>query len=284
MKLTSRKLTGTTLNPQIATAVPVVAALASAAVALVRNQTGAAKFERLGAAALETLLNAIDANDPITGAHARRVARYALALGDAMGVDAHTCHIFERVALFHDIGKMHEALFDVIHDAGIPDRKERREIHTHPARGARVLAPLAAFYPDLTKGVIAHHERWDGSGYPRHLKGKSIPLSARVVAIADTFDAITHSRRYRVGRSFEVGVQAIGEGRGTEFDPELVDLFLLPPVLDSIRQEMHAASVVERAPRRQRRSHRGDDVNVPDVSFRWRETSPQQTVYDRTAN
>src|SRR5665213_3509097 len=133
-------------------AVPAGAALATAALALLRRHKTSIKFERFGAAAMETLLNAIDANDPVTGAHVRRVARYALVLADAMGTDAHTCHVIERVALFHDIGKIHEALFDVIHDDGKLDPPERKAIRTHPARGAKVLAPLAAFYPDLSKG------------------------------------------------------------------------------------------------------------------------------------
>lgn len=239
------------------------------------------KFERLGAAALETLLNAIDANDPVTGAHVRRVARYSLVLADAMGADAHACNVVERVALFHDIGKIHEALFDVIHDNRTLDPRERREVRTHPVRGAKVLEPLASFYPDLLQGVVAHHERWDGSGYPRRLRKNRIPLSARVVAIADTFDAITHSRRYRAGKSLEVGLTAIGEGRGTQFDPELVDLFLAPPVVDHIRAEMRGASKVEREQKTRRRTHPGADVAAPDVSFRWRDTAPVRSGLDR---
>lgn len=246
-----------------------------------RVRSAAKKFERLGAAALETLLNAIDANDPVTGAHVRRVARYALVLADEMDAEPHVRFTVERVALFHDIGKIHEALFDVIHDHRKLDAHERREIRTHPARGATVLEPLAAFYPELPRGVVAHHERWDGSGYPRGLKGKAIPLSARVVAIADTFDAVTHSRRYRAGKSLEAGMKAIGDGRGTQFDPELVDLFLAPPVIVRIRAEMREASAVERAPRTQRRTHHGSDVDAPDVSFRWRDTTPPHSSLDR---
>jgi putative two-component system response regulator len=266
--------------PPALVAVPAVAAVTTAALALLRQRTSAERFERLGAAALETLLNAIDANDAITGAHVRRVARYALVLADAMGADAATCHAVERIALFHDIGKIHEALFDVIHESGKLDPAERREIRTHPARGARVLEPLASFYPDLPKGVLAHHERWDGTGYPRGLKKKSIPLTARIVAIADTFDAITHSRRYHAGRSFAVGMQALGEGRGTQFDPELVDLFLSPPVTARIRSEMHEAASLERAPRKRRTQH-GEQVATPDVSFRWRDTAPPKGAMDR---
>jgi HD-GYP domain-containing protein (c-di-GMP phosphodiesterase class II) len=252
-------------------------AVPATAIALHRRHGALAKFERLGAAALETLLNAIDANDPVTGAHVRRVARYSLVLVDAMGGDEHESRVVERVALFHDIGKIHEALFDVIHDHSKLDPRERREIRTHPDRGAKVLEPLAAFYPDLPKGVVAHHERWDGSGYPRGLKKSAIPLSSRIVAIADTFDAITHSRRYRAGRSVTVALGVIRDGRATQFDPDLVDLFLAPPVIASVRAEMHAASIVERSPERRRRSQHGERVDAPDVSFRWRDTAPRQS-------
>lgn len=259
-------------------AIPVGAAVAAASLFLRRQARTSARFERMGAAALETLLNAIDANDPVTGAHVRRVARYALVLADAMGVDEHMAHSVEQVALFHDIGKIHEALFDVIHDDRKLDPTEWREIRTHPLRGAKVLEPLASFYPDLPKGVLAHHEKWDGSGYPKHLAGAAIPLSARVVSIADTFDAITHARRYRPGKSLEIGMVAIGEGRGTQFDPDLVDLFLAPPVTERIRAEMRGAMVVEHGPKTRRRAHRGEYLSAPDVSFRWRDTSPSQSA------
>ena len=261
-------------NNPILLMAPAAAGVASTVLDLAKRGSVAEKLERLGAASLETLLNAIDANDPVTGAHVRRVARYALVLVDFMELDSHMCHVVERVALFHDIGKIHEALFDVIHDDHKLNRRERWEVRTHPARGAKVLEPLGSFYPDLPKGVIAHHERWNGSGYPLGLSKTEIPLSARIVAIADTFDAITHSRRYRTGRSFEVGMKAIGEGLGTEFDPELVDLFLLPPVLACIRSEMHSAKIAEHSPRGRRHSSETGKVGAPDVSFRWRNSSP----------
>src|SRR3982750_1720721 len=192
------------------------------------------RAERLGAATMETLLNAIDANDSDTGAHVRRVASYALILGEAADLDERELHSLERVALFHDIGKLHGALTDIFHESSKLTPEERRAVTTHPLRGAEVLAPLSAFYPELGKGVAAHHERWDGSGYPRCLKGKRIPLAARIVSIADSFDAITHRRRYSPARSFSAAVAAITDGKGTQFDPGLVDIFLSPPVLASI--------------------------------------------------
>jgi HD-GYP domain-containing protein (c-di-GMP phosphodiesterase class II) len=140
-------------------------------------------------------------------------------------------------------------------------------VRTHPTRGAEVLAPLLPFYPDLGKGVEAHHERWDGSGYPRGLKGKRIPLAARVVTIADTFDAITHRRRYSHARSFGEATKAISEGRSTQFDPQLVDLFLSPPVLASIEKEMRRVH----SPRKKHTNRRhGAAQNSPDITFRWR--------------
>jgi HD-GYP domain-containing protein (c-di-GMP phosphodiesterase class II) len=234
--------------------------------------------ERLSAATLETLLNAIDANDAQTGAHVRRVAAYALILGEAAGLDEHTLHSVERVALFHDIGKLHGALTDIFHDPRKLTPEERRAVMTHPQRGADVLAPLSSFYPDLGKGVLAHHERWNGTGYPRGLKGKRIPLAARVVSIADSFDAITHRRRYSHARSFKAATGAIAAGKGTQFDPELVDLFLSPPVEKKIEKAMRRANMLRK--KHANRRH-GETQPAPDITFRWRPRSPGSRSRDR---
>lgn len=245
---------------------------------LYREHRIRANAERLSAATFETLLNAIDANDAVTGAHVRRVATYAIILGEAAGFDEKNLHSIERVALFHDIGKLHEALTDIFHDPSKLTPEERRAVTTHPLRGAEVLAPLSVFYPDLGKGVAAHHERWDGTGYPRGLKGKRIPFTARVVAIADSFDAITHRRRYSSARSFNEAVDAIVEGRGTQFDPGLADLFLTPPVLANIETAMRRAN----APQKKRQNRRqGTAHPVPDITFRWRQRSSGPRARDR---
>ena len=243
-------------------------AVAASALFLEHERSGRKSAERFAAAALETLLNAIDANDSQTGAHVRRVATYALILADAAGLDEHNRRVIERVALFHDIGKIDEALFDIIHDHRELTPGERRAILTHPQRGADVLAPLNGFYPELPAGVLSHHERWNGTGYPRQLKGRRIPLSARVVAIADSFDAITFQRRYSRGRSAEIARDIILEGRGELFDPELVDLFVLPRVFARIRS-MERDVATWKVPVHQRRTGE-EERNVPDISFRWR--------------
>ncbi|MEO5815649.1 MAG: HD domain-containing phosphohydrolase [Gemmatimonadaceae bacterium] len=243
-------------------------AAAAAAVVFTHERNARQAAERFAAAALETLLNAIDANDADTGAHVRRVATYALILADAAGLDEHDKRLVEKVALFHDVGKIHEALFDIIHDHRELTASERAAVLTHPQRGADVLAPLEAFYPELPQGVLAHHERWNGAGYPRGLKGSRIPLSARIIAIADTFDAITHSRRYSRERSAETARDIILAGRGTEFDPHLVDLLLLPPVFKQITVAEREVELWKVPVKRRRTGER--EKQVPDITFRWR--------------
>lgn len=238
-------------------------------------------MERFAAATLETLLNAIDANDRETGAHVRRVATYALILAEEAGLDERACRSVERVALFHDIGKIHGALFDIIHENTTLTPSERREIDTHPYRGATVLQPVAKFYPDLAEGVLSHHERWDGAGYPRKLRGARIPLAARIVAIADSFDVVSHGRRYQRAMSITRAAEAIARGRGTQFDPALVDLFLLPPVLDRMRDAKRAFRV-PRIPRSEERREPAADRDAPDVRFRWRAAAPNGGGEPRT--
>ena len=239
---------------------------------LVRQHREAQRSARLAAAALETLLNAIDANDPLTGAHVRRVAAYGMALARAANLDESTVRSVERVGLFHDVGKIHEALFDIVHDDDTEvTSEERRLIATHPERGAEVLEPLSFFYPDLADGVLAHHERWDGSGYPQGLVAEDIPIQARVVAIADAFDAITHRRRYKKAQSFEEGERVIAAGSGTQFDPILVSTFLSPKVLECVRRI--ARQNTRKQPSRDADRRHREEAKAPDVAFRWRTSS-----------
>src|SRR6185503_10666198 len=139
---------------------------------------GQSRAERFAAAALESLLRAIDANDPQTGAHVRRVAAYSLVIADALGLCDDDRRTVEMASLFHDIGKIDHALYDIVHESRKLTPSERRAIMTHPRKGAEVLAPIADFHPQLAQAVLSHHERWDGTGYPRHLRGRRIPLAA----------------------------------------------------------------------------------------------------------
>ena len=256
-----------------------LAAGAAAGALLIREHQRRLTAERLAAAVLETLLRAIDANDAQTGAHVRRVARYALILADATDLDERALRNVERIALFHDVGKIDEALFDIIHDDSNLTPAEREAVRTHPDRGANVLAPLAAFYPDLSTGVLSHHERWDGTGYPRGLRGAAIPLSARIVSIGDAFDAITYGRRYRSPQGAEEAAEKLMAGRATQFDPDLIDLFLSPPVFDQVMaalREDHGPR-----PRRVLRSATQAERSLPKLKFRWRTTTPSPRAPDQ---
>jgi HD-GYP domain-containing protein (c-di-GMP phosphodiesterase class II) len=250
---------------------PIIAGAAAGAL-YARERRSRVGIERFGASALEALLNAIDANNPDTGAHVRRVADYALILAEAADCDEKMLRSIERVALFHDIGKIDGALSDIVNDTAELTAAERRAIMTHPRLGAEVLSPLAAFYPDLPAGVLAHHERWDGKGYPRRLRGRRIPLTARVVAIVDTFDAVTHARSYHSARSMKKGIEVISAGRATQFDPELVDVFLSDPVMQEIRSAMRKAFAPKR--RGGNRKRRPGHTDTPDLTFRWRKQAP----------
>jgi HD-GYP domain-containing protein (c-di-GMP phosphodiesterase class II) len=268
----AKRFFGPVLAPLRAVRPPLRLALgAGIGALLIRQRREYRRSRRLAAAALETLLNAIDANDAATGVHVRRVAAYSMTLARAAHLDEATLRSVERIALFHDIGKIHEALFDIVHDHdGTMTPEERRLIATHPQRGADVLQPLSFFYPDLPEGVLAHHERWDGSGYPRGLAGEEIPIQARVVSIADTFDAITHRRRYRRAQSLDDGVRAIARGSGTQFDPMLVEIFLTPDVRARVRRIAEKSWQPHVTSPNGGRRHR-EETKVADVKFRWRD-------------
>lgn len=251
-----------------------------AAVACLRtsgHEAAAHLVTRLAAAALESLLHAIDANDAETGAHVRRVAITSVVLARAADGDVVRQHRVERVALFHDVGKINGALFDVMRGTIGLTAAERRLIATHTDRGAEVVAPLASFYPELPAAVRAHHEWWNGDGYPRGLRGTAIPFEARIVAIADVFDAITHRRRYKEALPVGRADQLIAAGRGTQFDPDLTDLFLSPPVQEEIAaaQAAHAARPGVRprgGARSDPRKQAGPRRDTPEIAFRWRAT------------
>ena len=248
---------------------PTTLLAAGAAVYFLKARRESERVKRLAAAALESLLNAIDANDPVTGEHVRRVAAVSLILADARGLSDRDRSSVERVALFHDVGKIHEALFDIMHDDRVLSAAERLQIATHPQRGANVVAPLSRFYPDLGDGVLAHHERWDGTGYPCGLRGTEIPLAARIVALADTFDAITRRRRYGAARSTPAAVEVIAAERGRQFDPELTDLFLSSAIQARVQAAMRA-SPPTRTPLPCKRKPTPVRADVPDIAFRWR--------------
>lgn len=166
---------------------------------------------------LYVLSNAIEARDQYTHAHMRRLNAYAQALAREMGWDDDQCEALEYGAILHDIGKIYipESVLGKIGDL---EPEEWREMRRHPEVGARMIRDipyLAAAVPM----VLSHHERWDGSGYPNGLKGKDIPAGARLLAVADTFDAMTTDRPYRKAISPTQAFEEIYKRAGKQFGP-----------------------------------------------------------------
>lgn len=175
-------------------------------------------------AAIESLAAAMDAKDHCTGGHSDRVTRYALLMGDALGTDSQTLDALKVAGLLHDLGKI-----------GVPDsilnkpsgltQREQQVIRQHPSIGESILKRAPQF--DLiVPAVLFHHERWDGDGYPNRLAGESIPLVARILAIADAFDAMTSDRPYRRAMSIQEAIFELRANSGKQFDPTLVEMFI----------------------------------------------------------
>lgn len=175
---------------------------------------------------ISRLVTAVDCRDEVTGAHALRIGNYSALLAARYGFDRETTEQLYYASLMHDIGKI-----------GIPDvilksthslsEKERLLINRHTISDAAILAGSETPVLQMAERVaMCHHEKWNGSGYPRGLEGTDIPIEARIVAICDTFDVITSARRYKNRQSTSEATAIIAKGRGTDFDPELVDLFL----------------------------------------------------------
>ncbi len=175
---------------------------------------------------IERLAQAGEMRDTDTGQHVLRVGKYARVMADGIGLSAEITYMIEKAAPLHDLGKI-----------GIPDSvllkkgkltdEERELMNTHAQMGADLLSEHESMLVQMAGSIaLSHHERWDGEGYPRKLQGESIPIEGRITALSDVFDALTTIRPYKKAWTIDETIEYIKKMSGTQFDPQLVDVFV----------------------------------------------------------
>jgi putative nucleotidyltransferase with HDIG domain len=182
------------------------------------------ELEQLHVGTLTALARAIDAKSRWAAGHSERVTKLVLKIGTAMGLSPEELDVLHRGGMVHDIGKIGVPA-DILDKTGKLTEKEEELIREHVRWGARILEPIAAF-AEIIPIVLQHHERFDGSGYPKGLSGEAIHLGARIFAVADAFDALTSHRPYRQAIGREQAIEIITQGAGTQFDPKVVRAFI----------------------------------------------------------
>ena len=184
----------------------------------------AKKQIRMGNETILSIARAVDAKDSNTSEHSFRVSQYSLVIAKRLGYSEEKCENLRQMALLHDIGKI-----------GIPDAilnkpgkltdEEYEIMKTHVIRGGEILKDFTMI-DNVSVGALYHHEKYDGSGYCHGLKGEQIPLDARIIGIADAFDAMTANRVYRKQLDLDFVIEELKRCSGTQFDPKLVDILL----------------------------------------------------------
>jgi len=173
---------------------------------------------------LTTLSRAIEARDPYTRGHSARVTKLAEAIALRLGWDEERLDLLKLGGPLHDVGKLGVSE-EVLAKPGRLDEQELAQIREHPKLGARILLRVTALRGALPY-VLYHHERWDGGGYPTGRAGEQIPLEARVLAVADAFDAMTSDRPYSRALDLDEALAEVARCAGTQFDPAIVRVFL----------------------------------------------------------
>lgn len=186
---------------------------------------GDGKLERVMESAVASLIEAVQAKDPYTRSHSQRVSRYALAIARRLGWSVRDQSEIALAGKLHDVGKI-GVPDDLLHKAGSLTAEERCRFFNHTVIGEQILAPLLGDRREVLAAVRWHHERVDGTGYPDGLRGQDIPLIARILAVADAFDAMTSARPYRRALPWCVALAELRRGVGSQFDRQCVGAFL----------------------------------------------------------
>jgi len=173
---------------------------------------------------IKALALALDARDHYTHGHSQQVTDYALAIAERMNLQEEEIEIIRDAGLLHDIGKI--GISDaILLKPGKLTEEEYNKIKEHPGIGKKILAPVSSLSNKIPL-IYHHHERYDGNGYPERLKAEAIPIGARILAVADTYQAMTSDRPYRKALSKQVAVDELNRNKGTQFDPKIVEVFM----------------------------------------------------------
>jgi len=207
------------------------------------------ELEIAQAETVQRLSMAVEFRDEDTGAHIERIGRFSVLLAEHIGMDSEFCERLRHAAPLHDVGKV--AIPDaILLKPGPLTPEERAIVETHAEEGHRLVRGSSSSILDMAATIaLSHQEKWDGSGYPRGLKGEAIPIEGRIVAVADVFDALTSDRVYRKAFSVDEAIQMMREQRGRHFDPVLLDAFMEvlgrsgPDARDELRRD--PAALVE---------------------------------------
>ena len=182
-------------------------------------------LEQTNSELLELMVKSMEARDPYTSGHSRRVQQFSIAIARAFGLPPSEVERVGRAALLHDVGKIHEKYAPILRKPGKLSPDEWQTMQKHPADGAELISTMSRLH-DIVPAVRHHHERWDGTGYPDGLAGEMIPLISRIITFADTIDAMTSERPYRRTMSEDEVRSEIVRCRGSQFDPTITDRIL----------------------------------------------------------
>lgn len=196
---------------------------------------------------LEVFLSTMLLKHRETAAHAKRVTAFAISIARAMGLTADNIRVIARGAFLHDVGKL--AIPDeILRKTGPLNREEMEIMRSHCSRGWEITTKIP-YLEEPAEVIYSHHENYDGSGYPRGLRGEEILLGARIVSLANAFDTITCDQAYRAARPFNAAAEEIQRCAGSQFDPEIAKVFLKMPenIWSDLRKEVSGSSTTATA-------------------------------------
>ncbi len=219
-----------------------MSAIGSQAAVFLANSRLFGDLQDLLMGVLHALTASIDAKDPYTCGHSQRVALIARRLAEKIGFDEERAHQLYLAGLLHDIGKIGVSE-NILRKEGRLTDEEYEEIKLHPMIGARILGGIKQL-DAVASAILCHHERPDGRGYPRGLIGEEVPIEGMILSLADAFDAMTSARTYRGARSIDDAVEETRRCSGSQFDSELVELFITPDLKDFINEIHEPAQTV----------------------------------------